>query len=145
MFVLGRSEADQFQRGMRALFHLRFGFGLGEYALDREIHILKTRQPRQQRMILKHDRAIGSGAFHFPIRQQHHTAGRIEEARDHVQERRFAAARVADETDKFALVDIQIHVAQRLEAASLGVEFHADGFNREKLVHGSILTPDTRN
>jgi hypothetical protein len=60
----------QLQRVQRALFKLCFAFGLTEDALDREMNILETGQPRQQRMILKHHAAIRSRPRNFAPRTE---------------------------------------------------------------------------
>src|SRR5438270_123962 len=57
--VLGVRQADQRQRIMRPLLLRGTRLGGAEYALHREMHVAEAAEPRQQRMILEHDTAIG--------------------------------------------------------------------------------------
>jgi hypothetical protein len=130
---------DQRQRLHGALAQLRLRFGLAEHALDAQVDVLVAGQPRQQRVVLEHHRALRRRPGDFAISAQQHAVGRFQQAGDQVQQRRFAAAGVADQGDEFALAHRQIDFTQRVEDALLGVEDHLHAFDIDefRIVHDS--------
>ncbi|MNT34582.1 hypothetical protein D3C72_1705760 [compost metagenome] len=136
--VLGGQQAHQVQRGARALDQLGALFLGPEHALDGQVHILETVQPRQQRMVLEHHRAVRAGAGDLALGAQQHAAGGPSQAGDQVQQGRLAAARMADQRDELALLDRQVDVAQRHEGALAGVEGLSHAFDAYEFLHGAI-------
>src|SRR2546427_3175525 len=59
----------------------------------------------------------------------------LQQPGNEVQERRLAAARVADQRDELALGDAQVDVAQRMEAALLGGEHHLGLLHLNEVLH----------
>src|SRR5206468_12110225 len=69
------------------------------------------RHPRQQGRRLKHHAAIGTGPIDLPAADHDPTrAGRGEPHEDR-EDRRLATARMAEEADEFAFVDVEGEVA----------------------------------
>src|SRR5690606_27178316 len=67
-------------------------------------------QPRHQRMVLENHAAIQAGAGHFAAVHDDDTARWGLQPGQGVEDRRLAAARVADHTDKLPLLDLEIEV-----------------------------------
>src|SRR3569832_624406 len=83
-------------------------------------------------MILKHHRALRAGPRDLATGAQHRAAARQCEARHQIEQRGFAAARVADDGDKLALLDVQVDVAQRMKATARGIEAHLHVFELQE-------------
>src|SRR6185503_3785186 len=112
-----------------------------EHLVHGEAHVFVYREPGQQRVILEHDRTIRSGLMHFAPLEKHVAAGRLRQPRDDVEQRRLAAAGVADDGDVFALADFQRDVTQHLAAQLSLAEGLADVFDLQILVfHVHTLT-----
>ena len=126
---LGVREADKRQRIMRALRLHRARLRGTKYALDRKMHVAETGEPRQQRVVLKHDAAIGTGAGDLAPGAQQQPGGRFEKSGDEIQQRRFAAARMADQCDELAFLHREVDVTQGNEWTTFGPERHADVFD----------------
>ena len=104
-FCAAAREADQRQRRIGARLELRLVLGRGEHALDREVDVLEAGEPGQQRMVLEHHRALRARAADLAVGAQQDALRRRGQAGDQVQQRRLAAARVADQRDELALGD----------------------------------------
>ena len=72
--------------------------------------------------------------------KKHFAAVRFEKARDEAEGRRFAAARGAEQCDKFAVPDRQIQIVQNL----LAIEFDGDIFERNDSIVFHFLHPPLR-
>src|SRR5262245_51339388 len=94
--------------------------------------VFVTREPRQQRMILKHHAAVGSRPGDFASGANLYPSGRSEQSGDQIEQRRLAASRMADRRDKLAFFNRGVDVLQRHETAEFGVEGHAYLFNQYK-------------
>jgi hypothetical protein len=88
---------------------------------QRERHVVEHAHVRVERVALEHHRQIALARIQLgdvaPIEMQA-AAVNVGQAGDHAQQRRFAAARGADEDDEFALLDREIDAldgAQRAE------------------------------
>ena len=90
---------------------------VGENLIDREADVLRDGEPRQQRVVLKHDAAIGAGLGDFEVVEFHGAAVGTREPGDERDERGLARAGVADDGDKLAAVDAQVDVAEHGGAA----------------------------
>ena len=77
----------------------------GEHLVDREPDVVVDGEPRQQRMVLEHDRAVGAGLVDLAVLQQHAAGRRRHQAGDDVEQRGLAAAGMADDRDVLALLD----------------------------------------
>src|SRR6476646_2025949 len=91
-------------------------------------------------MILEHDAAVGSWTRNLAPGANLHAARRLEQSCDEVEQRRLAAARVADQRYELAFRDCEIDVLQRRKCALPGVEHHAHFFDRYEFIHDSILS-----
>ena len=106
----------------------RFSCGLdslrAEHALHRQVTLSKQVSQGSSEWFWNTTARSGPGRGDLAVVAQQHAAGGREQAGDQVQQRRLAAARVADQRDELALGDVEVDVAQRVEAALLGVEHH---------------------
>ena len=118
----GGGQTDHRQHRIGARLELGFAFGGGKHALDRQIDVFKAGQPRQQRVVLKHHGALRAGASDFAVGAQQYTLRGQGQPGDQVEQRRFAAARVADQGDKLALGDLEVDILQRAERAFFRLE-----------------------
>jgi hypothetical protein len=84
---------------------------------DREADIFPYRHPRHERKVLEHDHAVQTGTGDFPTFEDDAAGARAFQPGDDIEQRRLAAARVADHGDEFALFDPEVHV---LEDAKIG-------------------------
>nr|GEU28124.1 hypothetical protein [Tanacetum cinerariifolium] len=98
-----RRQPHQCQSGHGALAQLRFRFRLAEHAFDAEMDVFVAGEPRQQRMVLEHHRALRRRSGDFAAGAQQHAVAGEQQPGDEVQQRRLAAARVADQGDEFSL------------------------------------------
>ena len=101
-------------RGPRLDSQLRPGRAHGQ------IHVLLNGLPGQQGIVLKHHHPIRAGAANRLSAQQHLSARRLQEARNHIEQGRFAAAGMADHTNKLRFLDLQIDLAKGFKRAALG-------------------------
>ena len=124
--VLGVRQPDEIQRIVGAPFQVVL-----EDAFDGQIDISKAGQPGQQRVVLEHHAAVGPGAVDVLAGEQHRARGRLEQARDQVEQRALAAARVADQRDELALADGEVDARENLR----GTERHAYRFDAEVFIH----------
>ena len=99
-------------------FTLRLAHGVTEHLIHRQGDVVKAGEPWQQGMVLKHHRALGARPGNFAVVADKPTFRRQRNAGNKVQQRRFAAAGVADQTDGFALVNIKRNVLQRQKLAA---------------------------
>ena len=99
--------------------------------LDRqaELDVLADRQPREQGVLLEDDAAFGARPGNGPAVQAHLAGAGLQQAGCQVHQRRFAAARRADQGHKFAvgnaerdLVNRQKRLSSQLEAAGDSVK-----------------------
>ena len=112
-----------------------------EHALDREIDVLEAGQPGQQRMVLEHHAALRARAGDLAVgaAAARRSVG-CSQAGDQVEQRRLAAARVADQRDELALARPSGRCrAARWKLPLLGLEDHARrSATAMKLVHGVV-------
>ena len=85
-----------------------------------QCHILPRGQPRHQRRGLEHHRPVRPGAGNFLIVENNATAGNLVEPRHHGQDRRLAAARMADQRDELAPVHVEGEILQHRQRALRG-------------------------
>jgi hypothetical protein len=111
---------------------LRRRLAVAEHLVDRQRDVLPHREPRQQRMVLEHDGAVGTGRVDLATVEDHAAAGRPEQPGDDVQHRRLAAARVADQRDEFAARDLEVDAVEHpVLGAALALEHHVDPRQRQ--------------
>jgi len=81
-------------------------------------HVVQHGFPRKHRfrVLLKHDHHFGTRARDRLAIETHRSGGRLRQPRHDVQQRRFAAARRADQGDEFALPDRKADVPKRRAA-----------------------------
>src|SRR5437773_4443131 len=115
---------------MRPLFSI-----LSEDALDGQVDVLEAREPRQQRMVLEHDAAVGPGTVDVLVGEQDGALAGLEQSGDQIQERALAAARVADQRDELALADRELDAGERDEVALLRLEGLAHRLDAEIFMH----------
>src|SRR5258708_29202911 len=94
--------------------------------VDPEPHVLVHGQPRQQRMVLEHDRPVRSGRVdHLAVHED--LAGRRgEQPGDDVEEGRFSTAGMADDRDVFPALDAERDVLHGLGPGRTAGEAFAD-------------------
>src|SRR4029079_444707 len=80
-----------------------------EAKLDVALH----RAPRQQPELLKHHGAVGAGAGDRLAVQADLAGVRLDQAKQHVEERALAAAGRADDRKEFAFADVDVEALQR--------------------------------
>jgi hypothetical protein len=95
---------------------------LAPKTLHGQVDVLEAGQPGQQRVVLEHHRPLRAGPGDLAAVAQHHPRGGQGEAGDEVEQRGFAAARVADQRHDLSGADLQIDVLQGDEAAFLRLE-----------------------
>ena len=106
---------------------LMLAHGATEHLVHRQRHIVETAQPRQQRVVLENHRPLRPGPGDFPVITQQSALGGRRDPGDQIQQGRFSAARVADQTDGLPFDDIEGDILQRQELAAGGVKALADG------------------
>src|SRR5438477_9020418 len=122
--VLGRREPDERERFVRPAPEIGAMLLAAKDAFDGQVDIAEAREPRQQRMVLEHDRAIGARARNLTLSADQHAFSRLEQARHQIEQRRLAAPRVADERDELALSYREIDALQRRERSFARLEGH---------------------
>ena len=80
------------------------------HRIDRQVDILIGREPGQQGIALKHHHAVGPWLFDRPTLQQHAATAGGGETRHHVEQGALATAGMANHTDEFTLLNLQVHV-----------------------------------
>ncbi len=88
--------------------------GFGKHLVDAELDVLVDSEPRQQAVVLEHHGAVRPRRIDLAVFQEHAAIGGAGETGDDVEQRRLAAAGVADDRDVFALVDRQVDLLQHL-------------------------------
>src|SRR5437773_3494852 len=78
-----------------------------------QLHILAGAQPRQQRRRLKHHAAIGSRTVDLLAINADAAQGGSLQSRQDRKQRRFSAARVSENADEFARLDLYAEVLDR--------------------------------
>ena len=116
----------------------------GHCLVDGEANILFNRQPGQQRVILKDHGAIRTRLVDGLAIEEHHAAGGLRQARDDIEQSRFAAPGVPDQRDELPLLDRKIDILDRRERPSLGREDDADAFEREIAANFHVPSPQAR-
>ena len=138
--MLGVPEVHQFQSPVHALLHCAFLLRRSEHALRRELDVLEAGEPRQQGVVLEYHAAVGTGPGHFALGEHDVAAGRPEQSGDDVEQRRLAAARVPDQRDELASVDVEADFLQRAEGPLPGLEHHAHLVDLEISLAHVVLT-----
>jgi hypothetical protein len=91
----------------------RAALGLGNaLQLQAELGILDDREPRQQRVLLEDDAAVGARSLDPAAAEGQLALGRRHEARHQAEQRGLAAAGGAEGDDEVALFDGKVHVLQ---------------------------------
>ena len=80
--------------------------------LQTEFHVFLYGKPGEQGEVLEHDAPVNAGALHGLSVHQHFAGGRLQKARQNVQQRRLAAAGGTDHADKLVVPDFQIGAVQ---------------------------------
>ena len=87
---------------------------------DGELDIAKGTEPGHQRVALEYHGAVEAGADHVFARGDDRTRARHIEARYDVQDRRLAAARVADDTRELAFRHCEPEVLEHGDVGAAG-------------------------
>ncbi len=115
--VLEAAEPDQIDEGLRALLALLAG---KPHALEAVEHVGAHRLPGEQREVLKHDAAVGTGRSDR-LAFDHDLAGLGgKEAADEIEQRRLAATGRTQQGDELARVDAERDVFERAHSPSGG-------------------------
>ena len=102
--------------------------------------IVVDRQPREQRVFLEHEAAVGAGSGDGHAVERQLALVHLDEAGDQTQERRFAAAGRADERHERAGGDFERHIVERGDAFSGWVDkVLGDARNGDVSYH--LITP----
>ncbi len=88
----GVAHAHQLQRINGAFLELVFGLLGTKHALHRQVNVLKAGQPGQQRVVLEHHRAFGTGRIDLLVVADQGAIGGPDQPGDQVQQGGFAAA-----------------------------------------------------
>ncbi len=80
-------------------------------------------------MVLEHHAAIRPRTGDLAIRAEHDAVGRHQQSRDQIEQGGFAAARVPDQGDELARIDLEGDILERDERALPGLERHLHIFN----------------
>src|ERR1039457_3269019 len=78
-----------------------------KYLVHGQPHIVVDREPRQQAVVLEHDRAVRRRLVHLVSLEYNPAVGCRREPGDDVKQRRSSAAGVADDRDVFAFLDLE--------------------------------------
>ena len=92
--------------------------------LQREAHVVAHAHVRVQRVVLEHHRdvaVLGRPVVHDLVADAQLAVGDVLEPGDHPQRGRLAAARRADEDDELAVLDLEAHVLDGLEAVGVAL------------------------
>ena len=125
-------HVHHFQRGSDACIEPTDALLAAEYALDREHHVARASQPRQQTMVLKNHRPLRRRAGDFALVAEQNAAARQRQPGNQIEQRRFAATGVPNQRDNFAFTHRQIDVLQRDEFSLFGVKSLADALDFEQ-------------
>ncbi len=90
--------------------------GDAEHLVNRKPHVLIGREPRQQAMVLEHDRAIRPRLVDLTILQQHAARRCQDQAGNDVEQRGFSAAGMSDDGDEFAMLDGERDIGEHVGA-----------------------------
>ena len=108
--VLKAGQADPMDESIGDLAAIRLGYPALAQA---ERDVFAHRQPREQRVRLKHHAAIGAGSRDLLPVQHDAAAGRPVKACDDAEQRGFSAARRAEDGDEVVVADAEIGRLQR--------------------------------
>jgi hypothetical protein len=100
-------------------------FAYRRRGLRAEGDVLPDRHQRKQRQVLEDESgrpSVGADAAHVAAADPDRALGRIDEARDHAQDRGLAAARWTEEGEELSGLDRHIDLVHRTELA----EIHGD-------------------
>ena len=127
----GGGQAHHGERRFGARLELRPILRRAEDALDRQVHVFMAGEPGQQRMVLKHHRALRAGAGDFPVGAQQGALRWRGQAGHQVEQGGLAATGMADQGDELAFGDSEVDIFQCAEGALFGFEglFHALDFD----------------
>jgi hypothetical protein len=104
---------------------------------ERPQHVVQAAQPRQQRVVLEHNGALRPGRGDLAAVADQRALAGLQQSGDQVQQRGFAAARVADQRDELAALHVEVDAPQRMEAPLAGVEHHVGVLDLDEgLGHG---------
>ena len=119
LLVAGRGEVDH-RDVLLDVLAAALGGPVGEDAVDGERDVAEDREPREQRVVLEDDAAVGSGALdRFAVEADGAGVG-LHETGDEVDQRALAGAGVADDRHELALGDLEVDVGQHLGAVAAG-------------------------
>jgi hypothetical protein len=104
-------HAQQFHRPRRVLGARKLE------QLDGKQHILQHRSPRQQNRALENDPDLSAWSGHFRTLYVYLARAGSDQPGDHHEQRAFPAATWAQYTEKFAIADVERHLADRFEVA----------------------------
>ena len=102
VLVLGVREPDEREHLVRAALQIGPGLARAEHALDGEVDVVEAREPRQQRVVLEDHAALRTRPRDLPAGAKQNAAARGKQAGHQVEQRRFAAPRVADQRHELA-------------------------------------------
>ena len=115
---------------------------------QRQLHILKRRQQRQQPERLEYEPDAVAAQFgelllaqlrQILLFKQHLPAARLVQARHYVQQRRLARSRPAHHRDELARENIQVHAPQRVDLLRTEVVCAEDVHRGEKSLDSAQL------
>mmetsp|Transcript_11774 Transcript_11774/g.27607 ORF Transcript_11774/g.27607 Transcript_11774/m.27607 type:complete len:203 (+) Transcript_11774:845-1453(+) len=132
----GVAHAHQLQRSDGARLLLRRALPAAEDGLDRQQHVVQAAQPRQQRVVLEHNRTLGAGRGDLAAVANQRAAGGLQQPGDEVEQRRLAAAGMADQRGELTALHVEIHALQRMEAAFARREHHLGILDLDEGFHG---------
>src|SRR5690606_22651274 len=81
-------------------------------ALHREGDVREHREPRHERVALEDDAALERGPGHLAAVHDHRAFARLVEPGEDVEDGRLAAARVADDADELALLEVEVDLLE---------------------------------
>ena len=139
--VLGLGHLHQFEIVHHPVVALGLGLRGAEHLVDGDRDVAVDGQPRQQRVVLEHDGAVGPGFVDDLAFEEDLAICRFQQAAQDVEQGRLAASRMADQRHELALIDAQVHVAQHFRRHLAAAEAHADLFELEIGLgcHGRVL------
>jgi hypothetical protein len=113
---------------------------------QRQQHVVPDRGPRHQRaaVLLEDERQLLGRRRNAPAAQQHLAAGRAQQARDALQERRLAAARRADDADELALAHVERDLPDRVRRLRPDAVRLAEPLDAQQFVHCGVAARHPR-
>ena len=120
----------------RPFVPLGLALGRAEDFVDRELDVVVDGQPRQQRMALEDDGAVGARRVDFAVLQQDGARRDLRQAGDQVEQRGLAATGMADDGDELALLDRQRDAFQHLGLDAIARERLVDMVDLEEWTAG---------